>query len=235
MAIAIVQQARVSGSPSTTSRTCSFSGNTTAGNAVIAVVTRGYWASGYNVSGVSGAGAGTFSLAKRQAGSATDCEVWYALNGAGGNATVTVTYPQSYSSTEIWILEVSGLETSGDPTDGTNGSTGFSAPGSSVDPGTVTPAGGVDVLLVSGCWTQGSIISAPASYTQLTGGTYGGAAYRIVTSPSGSYGGAWTVNSPYNRNASAIVAFKASGGGGGGTSSPYYLSYYSRLVLEVAH
>lgn len=229
MAITIVQQTSKATAGTATTVTTDAPGVAwTAGALLICCFRRAV------VSSVTGGGcSGGWTLARADTNiNAFSAEIWYGYNVGGGSQAVTVNYA-SASDTEVNVTELAGAASSGDPTNGVNGSSGLN--GTSINSGNVTPTASTEVIIFNcgGLQANTTAVAGPSGWTSLTGGapnTTKPASYKIISSASGSYNATYGIG--YNRFAVSIAVFKA-GGGGGGSASPYYLSYYSRLVNGV--
>jgi len=216
----VVQEATNSSSGTATT-VATFANPLTAGNMVVAIVAAQYWAAGTHlISAPSGGGGGTWNLEAAADGlnsRSEAVEVWTSANVAGGATQITANH-NAYSGHRIWVLEVSGMPTTGPVADGTPGAAGGRS--NTANPGTTTPTSGEDVLLISANTWAATSISTPTSYTAMTGTSIGRCAYRVVTGPSGSYGGSWTGGSTNYEIWNAVVVALQGAGGGGPTFTP---------------
>lgn len=228
MSLAITQQMSNTGT-STTSVTVTPGVAYTDGDDIIVLVRS--VGSGASVSGITGGGATNWAVQKaNNIVNVFITEIWKGTNVGGGSANVVVSLNATASAVAVAVMEMSAAIS----VDGVNGASG--ANGTSINSGNVTPTASADVVIVNCGSFQASTSSTagPSGWTDTSGGAptqNRPASYKLVPSASGSYNATYAIG--YNNYAVSIAAFKASGGGGGGTSSPYYLSYYSRLVLGV--
>lgn len=180
----------------------------TAGNALICVGMTGI-GQGPVVNSISGGGV-TWTKYPDNRSSSGDNSIWIGLNSSGSGTTVTLTYSGSYGTREAWVAEVSGVVTSGTPTDGSSTNQGTGSP-SGWSTGSFTPSSGADIIIIASVAASNltHITGSPSGFTSIGTGTQGVAMYRIITSPSGSYNPTWTINTNYTTWAASGVAFKA--------------------------
>jgi hypothetical protein len=124
-------------------------------------------------------------------------------------------------------MEISGLPSSGSVLDGSTGANRVS--GTSANPGTLATANANDILIgvvqAQGGATVGS--TKPTGFTQvfnqLTSESNGCAVAYEVVSSTGTYGGTWTMASPYSVWGVLLFALTAASSGGALVSQALFL------------
>jgi hypothetical protein len=186
----LVQNGLGSASPGTTD---TIGLNPTRAGDFLAVLAT-YFGVGPTIQGISDnapGGSSTYSSAnlRSSVGTCQAAEIWYARDIAAGATSVTVTLSAS-AHVDVWVLEFSGLATSG----GVDmGQTGTGGPSFTIDAPTLTPSG-APALLVSavGSCGQVGIVALGNPFIGLPQGQTGNdAAYYIATAP-GTYGPVFT-------------------------------------------
>ncbi len=224
-AAAFVQQCGTGSTGSTSTTTsCTFGSNTTAGNAIV-----GYYAvndvQANSITSIAGCG-NTYSRPQTlQANS--DTSTWfYAENIAGGACTITVTTSGAEPYRSMVVHEVSGVLTSGALDVSASQSVAGSTTTDSATSGAATTTANGDYIFgamrVANTLTE--TVSAGTGFTGRVTGA-GGAdetPYRSedkIQTSAGSIAATFTLTSADTVHV-GMIALKASGGGGGGGSAP---------------
>ena len=223
MAISRVQATGTqTASSSTTS--CAFVSNVTAGSLIVVVVSNYAYASAFTASSCAkSAGTatiGTVALDRTShitGGTPEQCAVWSAIVTGSGSLTMQVTG----SAGNYWGIGIAEFSGSWDAsrTEGVNGATwGAGTGGTSRDTGNVTSAGGA-VFVAGVAWDHGSTqtVTPDAAFTQIyeqeDAAAYTGhnSISRIVSSGT-TDSGTWAFTStPGGNSAAALAVYKESG------------------------
>lgn len=222
MTIALVQQAGTSQGGGLHTLSQAYAGNVTAGNLLIAAVTK-----------LVAADAQTITITDTQSnmwltavsifqGADLNCRVtiFYVINSAGGATTVTAaTGGGDVTAISLNVFEYSGATTTS-PLDATASATRDALPNILIDPGNVTTAESGELLFsyvaYDNAFTVGGAVLTPgAGYTREFDSPVAGAGQKRtaaqdqVAGAAGSYSTAWAVTSVSAVWAGVAATFKA--------------------------